>query len=383
MRMRTTRHNTAGRYSASLPFGVGLAVSLVLHIGVLLPWLYTVMTTRSQHITLREARLSPEDPRDRQSAHEDDITLGIEDSEASTLTWIGYDEYREHMARQSTIEQAQQTFEAGAEPASPFAPAAIDAPPTDVLADAGADAAEPSSDAVQAAEGSGAADAAPLEVAVDTQAAVEALRASMGRIEQWRDVVDDAMVALLTAAVRRDVAPDAPDDSTSDARDEATASGASPARDEGDAETRTAQNTEQDESAGGGNPQSRYATVDQPGDPGTPADREADATSVIAVTSEKWGQPLAAEGMTIETHRPRFNSLERRAVLRANPVYAIDFDHMGRPLDVTVQVQAGHRGVDEAVLTSIYKWRATGRAIDALSESDTVRITIQIVLRRP
>lgn len=36
----------------------------------------------------------------------DEVTLGIESSEGSTLTWIGYDEYRKHLAMLAPVEQA-------------------------------------------------------------------------------------------------------------------------------------------------------------------------------------------------------------------------------------------------------------------------------------
>ena len=37
---------------------------------------------------------------------EDEVTLGIESSEGSTLTWIGYDQYHKHLARLAPVEQA-------------------------------------------------------------------------------------------------------------------------------------------------------------------------------------------------------------------------------------------------------------------------------------
>ncbi|MCH2135038.1 MAG: hypothetical protein MK101_00485 [Phycisphaerales bacterium] len=38
---------------------------------------------------------------------DDEIDLGIDESDASTLTWVGYEEYMEHVARQAEFEQAQ------------------------------------------------------------------------------------------------------------------------------------------------------------------------------------------------------------------------------------------------------------------------------------
>ncbi|MFZ9879928.1 MAG: hypothetical protein ACO3QC_00815, partial [Phycisphaerales bacterium] len=52
-----------------------------------------------QERTRREQML-PADPRD------EDARLGIDESDASTMNWIGYDEYRQHLAELAEFEQA-------------------------------------------------------------------------------------------------------------------------------------------------------------------------------------------------------------------------------------------------------------------------------------
>ncbi|MDA0975587.1 MAG: hypothetical protein O2927_06430, partial [Planctomycetota bacterium] len=37
---------------------------------------------------------------------DDSEVLGIDESQAETVTWIGYDEYEEHLARLSEVEQS-------------------------------------------------------------------------------------------------------------------------------------------------------------------------------------------------------------------------------------------------------------------------------------
>ncbi|MSR42194.1 MAG: hypothetical protein EXS10_09900 [Phycisphaerales bacterium] len=50
----------------------------------------------------RLAELPPPIPLD----HEDPVRLGVDDSEAQTMNWIGYDEYQEHLAELAEVEQA-------------------------------------------------------------------------------------------------------------------------------------------------------------------------------------------------------------------------------------------------------------------------------------
>jgi hypothetical protein len=43
-------------------------------------------------------------------AVEDEIELGIDESETSTLTWIGYKDYKKHLARHAEVEQAEMSI---------------------------------------------------------------------------------------------------------------------------------------------------------------------------------------------------------------------------------------------------------------------------------
>jgi hypothetical protein len=375
--MRSTRHNNA--------IWVGLVLSLALHGGVLLPWLHSAMTSRYDEVVTRTSQLRPDDVRDRRADPDEAITLGIDHSEASTMTWIGYEEYVEHVARQSVVEQAEQTIAVGMDPSNPYAPIRRPEPPAEAVSDVASDTrpteAEPAEPAAQPTEH---ADAAPEADGFDSNAAIEALRRSVGRVEQWRDVVDDAMLALMTAAMQRASSPDEPNQAMTDSRNESEKADAPETSESSEEAQTTARNTAEDAEHGGGDPDAEHIG-DKPGEPGTPADREAVATSVIDVTPDKWqaGQPIAAEGLTIQTRRPRFTALERRALISANPVYEIHFDHRGVPGDVYVKGTSGHQGIDEAILTSVYQWRGQGRAIDALSEGATLKFSVRIILRGP
>ena len=71
---------------------------LSMGLAVLLPLLVMVMTARSE-LSSFAVKLDKDDFRvPEQPEDEPDVRLGIEESTASTVTWIGYDTYQEHMA---------------------------------------------------------------------------------------------------------------------------------------------------------------------------------------------------------------------------------------------------------------------------------------------
>ena len=81
-----------------------IVISIVLHI-LVAPLLFTdqyllgaVTPSKSTHLEVDEQPLEP-------------VTLGIEESTTSTLTWIGYEEYTLHMAQFSQYEQAKMVAE--------------------------------------------------------------------------------------------------------------------------------------------------------------------------------------------------------------------------------------------------------------------------------
>ena len=85
----------------SLPVPTAVLLSIILHVIAVAIFLWaSTASGQSQAIT-------HEVPTDEESAEEPPAEpLGIDKSEAETLTWIGYEEYAEHLARLSEVEQA-------------------------------------------------------------------------------------------------------------------------------------------------------------------------------------------------------------------------------------------------------------------------------------
>ncbi len=102
--------------SRNLPLLAGLIVSIVLHVALIVPVLMVSMTSEPAEWSLPEQPLRVEEPGPRPPEEDDEFRLGIDQSEVSTLTWVGYDEYEEHLAQRADFEQAAFTQDPAAAP---------------------------------------------------------------------------------------------------------------------------------------------------------------------------------------------------------------------------------------------------------------------------
>ncbi len=84
---------------------IGGLISVCLHV-VALPFVYSDAPSMAYVPPAKASHL--ETPRE----NEQEIRLGIDESQVSTLTWIGYKEYEAHRARVAPVEQASMTAEA-------------------------------------------------------------------------------------------------------------------------------------------------------------------------------------------------------------------------------------------------------------------------------
>jgi hypothetical protein len=115
----------------------------------------------------------------------------------------------------------------------------------------------------------------------------------------------------------------------------------------------------------------------------TPADRDAEATSIIHVSPEEWkeGKPLAAEGIVLKPKKPTFYPNQLVASRPSNLVADLYFDRRGKPIQVVILYGTGGESIDRTIENSLYRWRASGEQIEALMGEDTVKITIHILFR--
>lgn len=82
----------------NIPIVLSIAISVGLHLTVI-PFVYSDSPSMAYVPPAKASHL--ETPREEQ-----EIELGIDESQASTLTWIGYKEYEEQRARFAAVEQA-------------------------------------------------------------------------------------------------------------------------------------------------------------------------------------------------------------------------------------------------------------------------------------
>lgn len=96
------------------------------------------------------------------------------------------------------------------------------------------------------------------------------------------------------------------------------------------------------------------------------ADREADPSSVRRVGEFRSGKVEAGEGIEIKTVRPVFTAVTRALALPAPPMVEITFDRSGNVSSASVIRSSGYPDVDSPILSAVYQWRATGKALATL-----------------
>ncbi|MCA9295385.1 MAG: energy transducer TonB [Phycisphaerales bacterium] len=64
-----------------------------------------------------------------------------------------------------------------------------------------------------------------------------------------------------------------------------------------------------------------------------------------------------------------------------NPVVRIEFDAAGTPVRASILRTSCDDRFDRALLASLYRWRAEGKALDDLAHDQTTSITLEILLR--
>lgn len=111
---------------------------------------------------------------------------------------------------------------------------------------------------------------------------------------------------------------------------------------------------------------------------------ESPATSRTKPTEIRPGEPVAMEGIEIETRRPKFTTVTRLTAAPQNPTVLVRFDANGKVVLADIIESSGYRNVDRPVLDAMYGWRAKGKKIDELRQKDgasTFELTFRIVLR--
>jgi len=329
---------------------LGLVVSLLLHAAVLVPALVGVMTADSTTPGRLMARFEPEDfyppP---EELPDDSVKLGIDESTESTMTWIGYDEYEEHLAALAETEQAAFTDStAGGTPSEPAsspapAPTAPEPQPPDNAQDESGETADPLAEFEAWLEASQVGPGPPVAEPTDPAAETLALEDLLESLERMLSEAPDPQP-------QREATPPQPPQPQEPQQ---------PAK-----------------------PSETNAPPTPPGEPADPSDQESDATSTrdVPLDDIKLGKPFAAQGLRIKPRRPEFTTLTLLTAAPNNPLAELRFRRDGKPQRVRILRSSGDARIDEGILNSLYRWRASGKKLQELKKGETIPVRIQIVL---
>lgn len=379
---------------------IGLGASLALHAAAVAA-IVASSHAHSPGQTASSARQAV-DESDPDRPDPDEVKLGVDRSSAVTLTWIGFEEATPHQAMRSEVDQAavaelegERTLQPG-DPGEPAEPSP-DARPAEQDLDAPADPSEVASTAIEEAfdpaeappetpdttETTEETDAQPDETTIQIEesdfedpAEGSTLPVEVGPTPDAApgplEIVDNRLEPPAPALPMPEEAepddPDAPDETASAEEAE------EPDQAEPGEEAPTGSRGE------GGGAEGR--TTD---DNRIPSDREADAAAKEEPHEVRPGQPLAAEGLRVQTRgRPDFSVITRLTGARRTPVYGITFGRDGRVRNVEIIESSGNPNVDEPWRNVLYRWTATGERLEQLSEDDPeAGVTIKIRLLAP
>jgi hypothetical protein len=267
------------------------------------------------------------------------------------MSWIGFDEYKKHVATPSKVDQPDLTMD----PASAAAGAAgnIAAARTAV---------EQATSAARA----------------EAQRALEQVAAGLRAIGSWADVLPEGRADV------EDVVSSGQSEARAEVRKrESQATSAQEAATEEQA-AREEKTGEQAQAAqgksGSGTAVAGASQRAVEGESGRQDDRESDATSIDRSQLGNPGQPLAARGLRIRTVKPVFSHYTSIMSKPRDPVVRIHFGASGRAKRVELIQATGNPDIDRPVLDAVYRWTASGETLKDLVGSETVTVDVRILL---
>ncbi len=388
------------------PLYWGALIALLLHMGIGFPMLTASWgvggssplnssldgsseSERRQRERLEKALKDAQDNAARDN--EEELIPGVENGSDEGMTWIGYDEYQEHLAQHGEVDQAAFTEKDAAgggapaagevnpapAPAQPMQPEQPQAQPTPAVEAVSAAQPTPAVEAVSAAS------PAPTTAPSDLKG-VEAQPTSLSDLPTMPTSPDGELPAAID---RPDMQPNPSKDSPPTAAIHPAKTPDAVARDAVPATPQTPPQSPQPAQEGATSP----VVAPVPGPPGAPgtsqeqgekSDRESDATSVIDAPPSTWrnGKPLARKGVEVKTRKPELPILTRLTTSPANPVCEIIFGRDGVPVTCRILQSSGYPDIDGPVLDALYRWRAKGSQLDKLPPGKTLPFRVRFIL---
>lgn len=341
---------------ARLPLAV--VGSLLIHTAVILP-LFMASLNATTARSLTRANLHADDLA-MPEQDDDEVKLGLAESSASTMTWVGFEDYEKHMAALADIEQA--AFTVAPEQGTP-----VESPGEELIETTAV--AEPS----RSVEPGPPVPPIPPAMAEMPTAPAEPLEPTMNaeRPTPAPSTVDSLMT-LLTLVEQ--FAP------VQELRERTETTANRPTANPTPSPVEPTPKPTHPEQPNGAAPKAGDLDSDEP-TPGVVSDRQSSATSTIEFRDLKAGRPIAAEGLELKPRRPELTTFQRLTTNPCNPVVRIEFDAAGTPVRAAILRTSCDDRFDRALLASLYRWRAVGDRLNDLAADQTTAITLEILLR--
>ena len=404
-----------------------LIASVGIHLFILLPGLVEASSPADRGFDEEQLNKS-EFKRTPEEEEEEKEELGIDESEASTLTWIGYKEYQEHLARLATVEQAELEAAsampvAGGAPAAPDSPQATPQQPTSPTTPEAAQtdtmpAAVPNNDQQTASNApeaksepspaTGPASETPdqkppppggLKPTSTGPAPIGETASPIpgAKQDQPSDKLPESKADPKTTPVQNPKDAETPASKKPEAKPEAPAETkkAEPEKPKNAPPAQPPETPAKPSKSGPGgskgdappgeqSPQAKEDTAeDLPPKPNA-SKSDSSATSTIKVPRKDWmmGKPIAAHGLQLRPRKPKFTALQKvTSSGRRNLLVRFDFDSKGKPAHAEILSGSGDPRLDANVKASLYKWRASGAKLQELAAGERITIQMELMLK--
>jgi len=266
------------------------------------------------------------------------VKLGSETSQVTSITWIGFDEYKPHAADPSSVDQPDLTLD---NPSPAGRPAAEPTPETEPTrrADSAPDPVLPTQPptpppppVITQPLPPTTTDSPPPRQVAQGDPTLTPLIGPLPESPQ------SAQSTQSPALAKPQLQPEIPTPRT-------------PPQPE-------AENTREGGGGGGGGASEET---------GQQSDKESQPSSIITAAVKELGQPLFARGLEMKTVRPRFTYYTQLTASPKNPLVRLHFDSNGKVQKAQIMQSSGFQDVDRPILDAMYQWRATGEQLKHLS----------------
>ena len=142
-------------------------------------------------------------------------------------------------------------------------------------------------------------------------------------------------------------------------------------------------NTDQNESDGSGvegQADAEQTQADAPTRDGVASEKESPATSPTRPLRVEPGKPAAAQGLEIQTRVPPELTIPTRLLAGSRrAVFALSFSADGSVRTVSLSRSSGNVDLDRAGLNAMYSWTAKGKPLENLDGEKTITVYIELV----